>query len=62
MGIWNILRPFGIFYGHFGNLVVLWYIFLCFGILYQGIFGNPGHEEGVVRHENNLSCKYPFNI
>jgi hypothetical protein len=25
--IWNILWPFGIFFGHFGNVVVIWYIF-----------------------------------
>jgi hypothetical protein len=27
MFIWNILWPFGIFYGHFGNVVIIWYIF-----------------------------------
>jgi hypothetical protein len=31
----NILRPFG-------NVVVIWYIFPCFGILCQEKSGNPG--------------------
>jgi hypothetical protein len=39
--IWNTLRPFGIFYSHFGNLVVIGIFFLDFGILYQGKSGNP---------------------
>jgi hypothetical protein len=30
MAIWNILRPSGTFYGHFGNSVVIWYIFSPF--------------------------------
>jgi hypothetical protein len=25
--IWNILKPFGIVFDHFGNVVVIWYIF-----------------------------------
>jgi hypothetical protein len=27
MTIWSILRPIGIFYGHFVHFVVVWYIF-----------------------------------
>jgi hypothetical protein len=55
MVIWNLLRSFGIFYGHlesftviwyilwlFGNVVVIWYIFPRFGILCQEKSGNPG--------------------
>jgi hypothetical protein len=47
----------GIFYGHleyftviwyslwpFGNVVVIWYIFPCFGILCQEKSGNPDTE------------------
>jgi hypothetical protein len=30
MAILSTLRPFGLFYGHFGNLVMIWYIFLRF--------------------------------
>jgi hypothetical protein len=45
MEIWNILRPFGIFYGHFGNLALIWYIFLRFGILYQEKSGNPEYLQ-----------------
>jgi hypothetical protein len=46
----------GIFYGHleyfmviwymswlFGSVVVIWYIFPCFGILCEEKSGNPGH-------------------
>jgi hypothetical protein len=43
MAICNILRPFGLFYGHFSSLVVTGYIFLHFGILFQEKSGNPGH-------------------
>jgi hypothetical protein len=39
--IWNGLGPFGTFYGNFSILVVIWYIFLRFGILYQEKSGNP---------------------
>jgi hypothetical protein len=35
--IWNILQPLGIIgiLWAFGNFEVIWYIFPCFGILYQ---------------------------
>jgi hypothetical protein len=48
MAIW----PFGIFYGPFGNLVVICCIFLRFGILHQKKSGNPGvvRGQGVSRH------------
>jgi hypothetical protein len=36
----------GIFYGHFGSILVhvmlIWYIFPCFGMFYQEKSGNPG--------------------
>jgi hypothetical protein len=41
MVIWNILWPFGKFYGHFGNLVAIWHIFSRFGILNKETSGNP---------------------
>jgi hypothetical protein len=41
MVIWNILRSFGTLHGHFGNVVVIWYIFLRFGMLCQEKSGNP---------------------
>jgi hypothetical protein len=37
MDIGNILRQLGIFYGH----LVIWYIFLRFGILCKEKSGNP---------------------
>jgi hypothetical protein len=36
MVIWNILSPFG-------NVMVIWYIFPCFGALCQEKSGNPDH-------------------
>jgi hypothetical protein len=47
-----ILRLFGIFYGHFGNVAVILSIFPRFGILCQEKSGNPGYlrlANGVVR-------------
>jgi hypothetical protein len=41
MVIWNILRSFVILIGHFGNVVVNWYICPRFGILCQEKSGNP---------------------
>jgi hypothetical protein len=43
--IWNILRSLGIFCGHFGNFVVIWYIFPRAGILCQEKSGNPGQND-----------------
>jgi hypothetical protein len=43
MVIWNILRPFRIYYGH----LVIWYISPRFGIFFcQEKSGNPG-ERGL---------------
>jgi hypothetical protein len=39
--IWNILRHFGIFYGHLVYLVTIWYILPHFGMFYQEKSGNP---------------------
>jgi hypothetical protein len=38
--IWNILRPFGIFYDHLVNFMALWYILRLFGKFFLpfGIF------------------------
>jgi hypothetical protein len=41
MSIWNILQEYGIFNGAFVIFVVIWYVFLSFGILYQEKSGNP---------------------
>jgi hypothetical protein len=46
MVIWNILRPFGIFCGHYvgifyGHLVAIWYTFPRFGKMCQEKSGNP---------------------
>jgi hypothetical protein len=41
MDIWNILWPFGIFYGHLGYFMTIWYIFAGFDIMDQEKSGNP---------------------
>jgi hypothetical protein len=41
MVIWNILRPFSIFYVHLVYFIVNWYMLSRFGILYQEKSGNP---------------------
>jgi hypothetical protein len=41
IGIWYILRPFDIFYGHLVYFVLTWYVFPRFGILNQQKSGNP---------------------
>jgi hypothetical protein len=35
VAIWNILRPFGIFYGHLVYFTAIWYILRPFGIFYS---------------------------
>jgi hypothetical protein len=46
MLIWNILRSFGIFYGHLvGNVLVIRYIFPRLGLLCQEKSGNSGAIE-----------------
>jgi hypothetical protein len=44
MAMWNVLRTCGIFYGHYGNLVAIGYIYPRFGILCIEKSGNPGQE------------------
>jgi hypothetical protein len=49
MAIWYILRSIGIFsghlvhifYSHLVNFVIIWYIFLLFGLFCQEKSGNP---------------------
>jgi hypothetical protein len=48
MGIWSILRPFVIFYGHLVFLAAIWFIFPHFGILYQKIW-QPCSNEPLSR-------------
>jgi hypothetical protein len=48
----NNLLQFGIYYdiwSIFGNLVVIWYIFLRFGILYQEKSGSPDRDFEIFR-------------
>jgi hypothetical protein len=42
MVAWNILLPWP-----FGNAVIVWYVFPCFGTLCKGKSGNPGSEAGL---------------
>jgi hypothetical protein len=63
MVIWNILRPFGIFYTNlcilwpFGNAVIIWYVFPRFGILCREESGNPAvnvRQKPMRRMEDSL--------
>jgi hypothetical protein len=51
MTIWPILRPLEIFYCHLVYFVVIWYIFLHFGILHQEKSGNPGRGTHFFRRK-----------
>jgi hypothetical protein len=44
-GIWSILQPFGLFYGHLVHFIVIWYICSRLGLLYQEKSGNPGTDD-----------------
>jgi hypothetical protein len=44
MAIWNILWIFGISCDHSVHIVLIWYIFSCFGIMHQEKSGNPASE------------------
>jgi hypothetical protein len=48
MAIWNILGPFGIFWGHLGYFMTIWYIFSGLGIMYHEKSGNPGHKDQLL--------------
>jgi hypothetical protein len=50
--IWNILRPFGIFYGHLGYFTAIWDILRPFGIFY-------GH---LVKIYDRLYSMWSFGI
>jgi hypothetical protein len=45
--IWFILWPFG-------NVVVIWYIFVRFGILCQEQSGNPDHQDKTFPRKKHL--------
>jgi hypothetical protein len=44
----STLRPFNMFYGHMVYFVVIWYIFPCFGMLYQEKSGNPALQTKLL--------------
>jgi hypothetical protein len=52
---WNILRPIGIFYGHCGYVVIIWYIFHRFCVLCQDKSGNPV-DDGLL-NEVSVRCE-----
>jgi hypothetical protein len=54
MTIWNILRPFGTFYGNLVQFVLIWYIFFRFGMfgprkIWQPF---PKQHRRIERHFN----------
>jgi hypothetical protein len=58
----HILSPFGIFQGHLGYFMTLWYIlcsfgtfFLLFGIMHQEKSGNPARDL-VLRRQSTFFC------
>jgi hypothetical protein len=55
MVIRNLLRPFGIFYGHLIIQLKFWNIFPRFGILKKEKSGNPGRE--LKRMKINLGSR-----
>jgi hypothetical protein len=49
--IWIIIRPFGIFFGHLVNYVVISYISPRFGTFFQEKSGNPAQYSAVNRRQ-----------
>jgi hypothetical protein len=50
MAIWNIcISAIRYILWRFGNLVAIWYIFHCFGILNKENSGNPAPEAQVMK-------------
>jgi hypothetical protein len=49
MAIWNILRAVAIFYDQLVRFALSWYIFSCFGIMYQEKSGNPAFCYSVYK-------------
>jgi hypothetical protein len=46
--IWNLFRHFGDLWPY-GKILAIWFIFPCFGILYQEKSGNPDLETfGII--------------
>jgi hypothetical protein len=39
-----LLGQFGAFYNHFVHIVVVWYIFSCFGMMDHEKSGSPGQD------------------
>jgi hypothetical protein len=66
MVIWNTLRIFGIFCDYSVHIVLIWYIFSCFGIVHQEKSGNPGGQEKIKgaeeeeRNKGSLTSKKSF--
>jgi hypothetical protein len=64
MAIWNILRPYDIFYGH---LVIKWQLgnFHRFGKLCKEKSGNPDKNHQSLlpkKRENALCLSLPFTL
>jgi hypothetical protein len=54
----DILWLLGLSYSHLLYFIVIWYIFLVFGMLYQEKSGNPAQDvfRAMFKHSEN----YPF--
>jgi hypothetical protein len=58
---WRILWKFDIFYAPLLYFVVIWYIFHCFGILYQEKSGNPALDRENLSAHFILIWLPPYN-
>jgi hypothetical protein len=56
--IWNILRPFGIFYGRLVKFVAIWYIFPVLVCLDQEIYGDPAFHNSTKKTFQALETKF----
>jgi hypothetical protein len=48
MDIWSIFQPFGTFYGHLVQIVVIWYIFPRIGMFYHEKSGEPDAQNSIL--------------
>jgi hypothetical protein len=48
MGMWSLLQPFGVFYGHLVYFMAIWYMFSRFGMLSKETSGNPSASAATV--------------
>jgi hypothetical protein len=60
MAIWNILWMLGMFYDHWVQFVLIWYIFSRVGIMRQEKSGNPADNQFRKLKRFSLSREHNF--